>query len=410
MSYLYLIQWPLLTLVRWFFFFVPAVNKRFSFEAKNRTEIGARSFREAQQKADLCFEFSSEGEFQQVASLIDDALRAGKRIELVFFSPSVEKTVLELQAKNPTQIRYLRYPLRGIAFSRWATADHLILVRYDLFPEFLIWARTPGRRLSFLWITFKKERLAGKSISWLKRRVLSLASHRIYASAADLQEGERLGFPGVCYDFRMEQIHRRLLGREEKFQRQFKFYPQLKQGWERFPRNKRLLMGNAWPVDLKLLKNFPSDVFVLIVPHQLSQEVFSQMHQELNRLNMKASLITDSLDGGGEGRIFILNKKGVLCELYADFGKAYVGGGFGVSVHSLLEPLVAGSEAICCGPVHHRSTEFDLAVEAGRAKEVKNAQEFLEWLQDHGSGGSAHDKLKAQLDAYPVFAKDVLSC
>jgi hypothetical protein len=121
-------------------------------------------------------------------------------------------------------------------------------------------------------------------------------------------------------------------------------------------------------------------------------------------------IVSDSTLDGFQGPTILLNKKGILCELYADFGKAYVGGGFGVSVHSLLEPLVAGCEHLSCGPVNHRSTEFDLAQSLGSMKEVKTNQEFLNWVSEDISGVKVHDRLRTQIESYPVFQKEVLSC
>ncbi len=70
---LWLVYFPILTLLKALLYFVPKVRERMDFEKKNKTEEGCRSFAQDKLKADLCFEFSSEGEFQQVASLIDDA-------------------------------------------------------------------------------------------------------------------------------------------------------------------------------------------------------------------------------------------------------------------------------------------------------------------------------------------------
>ena len=49
---------------------------------------------------------------------------------------------------------------------------------------------------------------------------------------------------------------------------------------------------------------------------------------------------------------------GIFCELYANFGQAYVGGGHLKSIHSVLEPYLGGAQ-IYCGPKTYRSTEFD---------------------------------------------------
>lgn len=401
---------PLLIVLKTLLFFIPKVQERVSFEKKNILEPGAKSFNSYNLKADLCFEFSSEGEYQQVASLIDDALESGKKIELIFFSPSVEKTIIDLYHKFPRQIRYLRYPLLDPKLNSWISSSTLIMVRYDLFPELLLWSLKKGRKLKFVWVTFKKERVKKKLVPFIKLLFLSRSDFTIFASEQDYELGKSMGINGTIYDFRMEQIKRRLLARDEKFFKMFPLYSELKLQIAKFPREKRLIFGNAWPEDLFLLKNLPSDVFLLIVPHKLTPEILEKFRTGLVSLGHEPQLVSDTTVTTPLSSLILLNKKGVLCELYSDFGKAYVGGGFGESVHSLLEPLVAGCEHLSCGPVNHRSTEFDLAGVYGQLKEIKTNQEFLLWLQEDISGFKVHDRLKTQIDSYPIFQKEILSC
>lgn len=411
-----LIYTPIWFTLRFILMFVPKAQDRFKFEELNRIDAneagsGGRSFGKDKLKADLCFEFSSEGEYQQVASLIADALKEGKKLELVFFSPSVEKTIIELQKKHPEQVRYFRYALLdGYTFSSWATSDTLILVRYDLFPEFLIWAMKPGRKLKFVWMTFKKERMKAKVVSPLKKAFLKKSSYTVFSTNADQEQGADMGIQGVVYDFRMEQIYRRIEHRLEKYARNFPLYIDFKNHLESYPRVKRLILGNAWTEDMFLLENISSDVLIVIVPHQLKPEIIASMTESLLKFNRSPTIISDDSTSIPMSSTLILNKKGILCELYADFGKAYVGGGFGVSVHSLLEPLIAGSEHLSCGPVNHRSTEFDLCLEYGLLKEVKDAQEFKDWLNLDIPKIKDRDKLLFQIAKYSSFKKDLLSC
>jgi 3-deoxy-D-manno-octulosonic-acid transferase len=397
-------------MLRSLFFFIPKVRERYRFERKNKSEVGSRSFSHENLKADLCFEFSSEGEYQQVASLIEDALSQGKRIELVFFSPSVEKTMTELFKRFPLQVRYLRYPILGLSFSRWITSSNLVLVRYDLFPEFLIWSLRPGRTLKFVWVTFKKERMKKSAISLFKRAFLWRSDFTVFASVQDEEIGKKMGLNGAIYDFRIEQIHRRLKNRLEKFSLLFPLYHDFKTHLNSIPRHQRLIFGNAWPTDLFLLKNIGLECFLVIVPHKLNPSIIEEMTEALVKMGRRPVLITDQTRTLEPSQIYILVKKGILCELYSDFGKAYVGGGFGVSVHSLLEPLVAGCEHLSCGPANHRSTEFDLALVYGQLKEVKTDQEFLSWMNEDVSSTEVHDKLKSQVEAYAQFRKEILSC
>ena len=377
---LYSIVMRLLSLV---FIFIPQVRERLVFERKNGSDPFTRKF---SSPADLAFEFSSEGEFQQVMPLITDALAAGKKIELLYFSPSVEKGVKELCEKHPGKIRALRYPLLTGGFLHWMTSPKLILVRYDLFPDILSY---PGE-LFMVWVTFKKERSRGRNVSSWKKQFLRRAKTIIYATDEDAAEGNRMGFPGYAFDFRIEQIRRRLLEKDDKFARIFPEYSSL--GFDQFPREKRLIFGNAWPSDLILLENLPEDIYILVVPHKLEPEILAAFEKHLGK------------------RAVILNKKGVLCELYADFGRAYVGGGFETSIHSVLEPLISGADQISAGPINHRSTEIDIALSQGKMTVVRNSQEFNQWLRTPLVSESGDGKIAALSSGYLNYRKAIISC
>jgi len=363
--------------------FIPKVRERVSFERKNGSDPLTRKF---STPADIAFEFSSEGEFQQVLPLITDALLAGKRMELIYFSPSVEKAVRELCEKHPESLRSLRYPLLTGGFLNWITSRKLVLVRYDLFPEFLAYTG----ELSMVWVSFKKERSREKTISGWKKKFLERSRTIIYATKEDADMGAAIGCPGAVYDFRIEQIQRRLALKEEKFAKVFPEYKDL--DIEKFPREKRLIIGNTWPSDLPIFEKIPEDFYILVVPHKLEPEIIRAFETFFGK------------------RAVVLNKKGVLCELYSDFGKAYVGGGFETSIHSVLEPLISGADQISCGPKNFRSTEFDIADSLGKITLVNNSQDFSAWLSRPLALDKGDDKILSLSSGYPAHRKAIVSC
>ena len=406
------VYFPLLRILNIIFFWHPGLCERVRFEKRNKFEWLAHSFREINAEADLCFEFSSEGEYQQVAPLIDDALLAGKKIELVFFSPSVERAIMKLAAHYPEQIRYLRFPMARMfpfiqrrCFSQWVTSKTLIMVRYDLFPELLLWGMKEGNTLKIVWMTFKKERSKGKKPSFWKLLFLKAARSVIYAGEPDGEQGGKLQLPGPVYDFRMEQIHRRVKKKDEKFQSNFLLYPDFKNHLSRYP--KKLIVGNAWPSDLFLLRDLPQDVLLVVVPHQLSDDILKLFRDGLENLGREVFEINDRTTVMKESATILINKKGILCELYADFSHSYVGGGFEGSIHSVLEPLVAGPSLIACGPFHHRSTEYDLALSMGRISEVNTPEQFMDWLNSHEKT-SEHDRMSTK--NYAQMREFIISC
>ena len=410
------LYFPLVRLISLFLFWNSKIEDRERFEKRNKFEALAHSFKERNETADLCFEFSSEGEYQQIAPLVDDALKLGKKVELVFFSPSVEKVVMRLAAQYPKQIRYLRFPLVRIfpfiprrSFTHWVTAKKLIMVRYDLFPELLIWSLKKDHELKIVWMTFKKERSKGQGPSFWKTLFLKASKAIVYAGAPDLKQGESLGYKGKAFDFRIEQIKRRMEKKADKFRSQFIFYPDFKNHVESFPVQKRLILGNAWPSDLFLLKDLPQDVLLVIVPHQLSEEILGLFREGLDNLGREVFECHEGTEVFRPSSTVLINKKGILCELYADFQFSYVGGGFEGSIHSVLEPLVAGSPNLACGPFHHRSTEFDIAMDQGRISEVNTPEQFSQWLKNPVIQAD-HDRMKSLVSGYESFREFVISC
>lgn len=407
---------PLLRLLSLILFWHPKIIERNRFEKKNKFEARAQSFRDYGIVADLCFEFSSEGEYQQVAPLIEDLLLAGRNIEIVFFSPSVEKAIMKLAWDYRNQVRYLRYPVLRLfpfierrSFTHWVTARTLVMVRYDLFPEFLLWAMSDDHKLRMVWMSFKKERSQGKAPSLWKRLFLKHSSAIVYAGEPDLKQGRELGLTGEVFDFRIEQIKRRVEAKEEKFSRLFPLYPQFRAYLDQFSPGKKLILGNAWPSDLHLLRDLPKDVLLVIVPHQLSDEMLGRFWKGLEEMGREVFEISEFTTSFKPSQTILINKKGILCELYADFPHAYVGGGFEGSIHSVLEPLVAGSQELSCGPLHHRSTEYDIAQEVGRITEVNNPEQFLRWLNAPVKS-CEHDRIEKLLKDYEVLREFVASC
>ena len=408
------IYFPLLRILSLLLFWNSKVEARERFEKKNKFEYLAQSFKEWNEQADLCFEFSSEGEYQQVAPLIDDALKAGKKIELIFFSPSVEKAIMRLAKDHSGQIRYLRYPFVRLfpflprrSLIHWITAKKMIMVRYDLFPDLLLWSMKKDHELRIIWMTFKKERSRGKRPSFWKKLFLKSAHRIVYAGVPDLNQGALLGLKGQVFDFRIEQIKRRVEYREIKFKEHFKLYPDFKIHLNKY--SKRIILGNAWPSDLFLLRDLPKDYLLVIVPHQLSPEILNLFKEGLDNLGRETFELTSGTPSYQEAPTVLVNMKGILCELYADFPFSYVGGGFEGSIHSVLEPLVAGSGQLACGPFHHRSTEYDIAEEFKRISEINTPGEFINWLNSHPQN-SDHVRMNSLINGYESLREYVISC
>jgi len=78
-------------------------------------------------------------------------------------------------------------------------------------------------------------------------------------------------------------------------------------------------------------------------------------------------------------RVLILDTIGQLANAYSIGEMAYIGGGFGKSIHNTLEPAAAGIP-ISFGPRHERFVEADLLIESGAAFPITTDFDLKTWL------------------------------
>lgn len=340
------------------------------FTAWGRERVRFEKARGPRIEAQWSFEVSSEGEFEQVRPWVQMILDRGEKIELIYASPSVEKTVTFLASHYPSQIRL--FPLPLLTHTPWVmvrelTAPRLVMCRYDFFPSLMARASVVGVKAGIVWASFTNKRHRFTSGPWrmFYRFLYGVYTWVVPATPTDFDLLNRLGNVHVMpySEMRVPQIMKRLARRQQTLTSRFPHWDKFQELLQRAPCEQRWIMGSCWPEDLGFLKNeqLQTDVnsgqaIVMLVPHKLDGDWQSL----LASYNMPVHVIDEHWDGRHPGRgLWVLKLKGVLCELYPEATFAYVGGGFGRSVHSVMEPFVGGARVVC-GPKVTRSTEVEL--------------------------------------------------
>lgn len=145
-----------------------------------------------------------------------------------------------------------------------------------------------------------------------------------------------------------------------------------------------LLAGSTWRSDEREL--FPawlalrisvSAARLVIAPHELAEGHIASIHQwaRSNALSVAGlEAATNATD------VVVVDRMGVLADLYAIAAVAYVGGGFHDSgLHSLVEPAVFRVPVIV-GPNHSDSRDAQLMLSAGGAMSVDSAAQLARSL------------------------------
>lgn len=118
-----------------------------------------------------------------------------------------------------------------------------------------------------------------------------------------------------------------------------------------------LIAGSTWPEDeiqlLPALARSPA-WRLLLAPHEIGEHRLRTLEEDLRRLGLESQRFS----GGGPWtkRVLLVDRIGLLAELYAWGDLAFVGGSFRRQVHSVMEALAAGRRVLV-GPFHANNRE-----------------------------------------------------
>ena len=133
--------------------------------------------------------------------------------------------------------------------------------------------------------------------------------------------------------------------------------------------SKVLVCGSTWSPDEELIAKLQtplSELRIILAPHVISEEHLKQIEQlfpesvRYSVLKDPSVLRTAPLEGGQRGveefKVLIIDNIGLLSKLYRYADVAYIGGGFGVGIHNILEAVTFG-KPVLFGPNYHKFQE-----------------------------------------------------
>ena len=374
-----------------------------------RMEAWAREHRDAARPL-AWFHAPSVGEGHQARAVIEAfrARRPDAQVVYTFFSPSAERFAATVPADfadylpldTAGDVRRALDALRpgAIAFSK-----------YDVWPVLTREAAARGVRLLLLSATLPASsgRLRGPA-----RALLAAAYARLDAvGAISAEDAERFGRLGVeaerrsvMGDARFDQVW----GRAQAVDRGSALLAPLAGSGR-----PTLVAGSTWPEDerhllaaARALAQAGRGVRLVLVPHEPMPGYLAQAQRRMTELGLGWTMIGD-LRAGDTSPVVLVDRVGVLGELYAAADVAYVGGGFGsAGLHSVLEPAAFGAPVLF-GPRHANAREAGEMIAARGAFEVESAESLervLAGLLDvyelrARAGAAAREYVQARLGA-----------
>jgi 3-deoxy-D-manno-octulosonic-acid transferase len=169
-----------------------------------------------------------------------------------------------------------------------------------------------------------------------------------------------------------------------------------------------VVAGSTWPADERVLLAPVSrlrrdrGLRLVIAPHEPTASHLEALERRLDRLALRHTRLGALLAAGaGVGMapdVVVVDRMGVLADLYALADVAYVGGGFGrAGLHSVVEPAAIGVPVLF-GPAHGNAREAGELASHGGGFVVASGSELEERLRtladDPGQAVAAGDRAR----------------
>jgi 3-deoxy-D-manno-octulosonic-acid transferase len=319
---------------------------------------------------------ASLGEFEQGRPLIEaiNEHHPEYRIILTFFSPSG----YEIRKNYPLTdiVSYLPVdtPKNARKFLQITNPEKAFFVKYEYWHFYISELKKRNIPLYQISAIFRKDQLFFKTSKlgkWYRKMLFQFT----YIFVQDKRSEELLSSIGITNasisgDTRFDRVAAIAAGSKnlplvEKFRGD----------------SKLIIAGSTWKPDEELLAAFinnAEDVKLVIAPHEVSAANINRLQQLLK----KPAVLYSEAENKDllAQQVLIIDSIGLLSSLYRYGNVAYIGGGFGVGIHNILEAATFGLPIIF-GPNYQKFKEAVDLKQRGGAFAVNGYSELVSALK-----------------------------
>ncbi len=296
----------------------------------------------------ILFHCASMGEFEQIRPVLRTIRENSPNYSIVvsFFSPSGFENV---NSKSDYNLKiYLPFDtiLSIRKFLNMLQPKLLVISKHDVWPN-LVWALS-SRKIPSILVngTMPGDSMMTKPVvrNFFKA---SFSSLNFIAPASQLDAdgfSRILPFKSgiqILGDTRYDQV----LNRANESTKSELISEQALQGRMVF------IAGSTWasdekhliPAMIRMFKKF-TDLFVILVPHELDKNHLNELSGQFLSAGIRSILFSHEYRdlSISDHQILIVDKMGLLANLYFYGDAAFVGGSFGPGVHNVMEPAAHG--------------------------------------------------------------------
>jgi len=344
------------------------------------------------------FHAPSVGEGLQAKPVLE-ALRAERpewQLVYTFFSPSAERLAQALPVDFTDYLPLDRLPDVRLALETLAPTA-LVFAKLDVWPELTLAAAARGTGLGLISATVapRSSRLAWPVRAWATPAYAAL--DRIGAiGAEDAARLERLGAHRETITITGDTRYDSVAERAERLDRSCEPLAALATG---DPDTFTIVAGSTWPADEAVVlpafaefvaRGAAKHTRLIVAPHEPSAAHLAAVDAVARRSGLPRPVRLSQIGASPAewATVVVVDRVGVLADLYAVGQTAFVGGGYHrAGLHSVLEPAVFGMP-LCVGPRWTTSRDAGLLLQRGAAVALPAdgrgalLNQWLAWTRD----------------------------
>lgn len=349
------------------------------------------------------FHAPSVGEGLQARAVIEALRERRPEVQVVYtyFSPSAETFARSVPAELADYLPWDVPSAVGRALDL-IRPDLLAFSKTDVWPNLTREAARRGIPMVLLSATLPESssRMGGGARHLLGPAYRRL-NHVAAISSADAERFGALGVPAerrsVMGDARFDQVLKRTGAASDS-------------PWPgRLASNAHfvLVAGSTWPADEEVLLRAlrqagerSPPLRLVLAPHEPTPDHLRATEALLGRLGFSSQRLAAVEEEPVTAEVVLVDRVGILGDLYAAGAAAYVGGGWGTAgLHSVLEPAAFGLPVLF-GPRHANAREAGELVTAGGAFSVDDGEELRDRIAELWGNEEARRRAGAASAAY----------
>ena len=333
------------------------------------------AFRVLREKVDpnakyVWFHAASLGEFEQGRPLMEQLRRERPdlKILLTFFSPSGYEVRKNYEGADIVCYLPLDTITNARRFLRTVRPVMAFFIKYEFWYNYLHILKHRGVPVYSVSSIFRPDQVFFKWYGWQYSRVLHCFTHFFVQNE---QSRELLGQIGIT------EVS---IAGDTRFDRVLHIKEQAKQlpVVEQFVGEAQqvFVAGSSWPPDeeifIRYFREHP-EWKLIIAPHVIDESHLQQIEKQLE--GRRVVRYTKASAGIADAEVLIIDCFGLLSSIYHYGCVAYVGGGFGVSIHNTVEAAVWGIPVIF-GPNNQKFQEAQELKACGGGLEISGYDDF----------------------------------